>query len=236
MQRNSPLVQWLGLSTFSGWTMVTGSIPGWGTRILQAIKSRPKNNNKKAQMRVSTMVNCWGPLFPYPLPSSHIWDAFSHHLGFSHQNWSLGCGFSGQKARPWCAGSVGISRTRAQFPCVRKGEKGWESMLESWTRGRDLVDSESCWERAVVRRGRWSICQNQATNSHRGWACPSRGNMGKLRGDVSPSILISARHAYTTRGLPFGDHSVCKELLSCQLISKTSSAAIKPFIPQLERF
>ena len=55
-------------------------------------------------------------------------------------------------------------------------------------------------------------------------------------GDVSPSILIPPRHPYTTRGLPFGDHSVTKELLSCQLISKTPLAAIKPFIPQLEKF
>ena len=70
MYRNSLVVQWLGLSTFNG--MVTGSIPGWGNRMLQATKSGPKNPTQKAQICVSTMFNSWGPLFPYPLPSSHI--------------------------------------------------------------------------------------------------------------------------------------------------------------------
>lgn len=114
----------------------------------------------------------------------------------------LGCGFSGEKARPWCAGSVGISRTQVRFPCVQKGEKGWESTLESWIRGRDLVDSESCWERVAVGRGRWSICQNQATNSHRGWACPSRGNMGKLRGGCQSIYLDPCQAPLHNQGLP----------------------------------
>ena len=70
MYRNSLVVQWLGLSTFNG--MVTGSIPGWETRILQATKSGSKIPAKKSQMCVSTVVHSWGPLLPYPLPNSHI--------------------------------------------------------------------------------------------------------------------------------------------------------------------
>ena len=41
-------VQWLGLGSLTVW--VQGSIPGWGTKILQAISHSPKQNNRHIEI------------------------------------------------------------------------------------------------------------------------------------------------------------------------------------------
>ena len=150
-------------------------------------------------------VNC-GPFLGSPVAISLAkfshWDAFSHHLGFSHQTWSWAVDSLGKKQAPDVLVLLGFLGQGSGFPSVRKGEKGWESTLESWIRGRDLVDSESCWERVVVGRGRWSICQNQATNSHRGWACPSRWNMGKRRWGCQSIYLDPCQAPLHNQGAP----------------------------------
>ena len=42
---NSLVVQWLGLHAFTA--EGPGSIPGWGTKIPQAMRRGPKKNNEK---------------------------------------------------------------------------------------------------------------------------------------------------------------------------------------------
>ena len=44
--RNSLAVQWLGLCDFTA-TEGVGLIPGWGTKILQAVQSGQKRKKKK---------------------------------------------------------------------------------------------------------------------------------------------------------------------------------------------
>lgn len=166
------------------------------------------------------MFNSWGPLFPYPLPSSHIWDAFSHHLGFSHQKLVLGCGFSGKKQGPDVLVLLGFLG-RSPVSCVQKGEKVeralWSRGLGEW----DLVVRLSHVGRELCWRGRWSICQNQATNSHRGWFVLPEGIRANWEGAVSPSILIPPG-TLTQPGAPLVT-TLSPKNLSCQLISKTLS-------------
>ena len=57
MRGNSLVVQWLGLhaSTAGG----PGSIPGWGTKILQAAQHGQKKNPKKLQWDITSHQSEW---------------------------------------------------------------------------------------------------------------------------------------------------------------------------------
>ena len=98
MYRNSLVVQWLGLSTFNG--MVTGSIPGWGNRMLQATRSGPKKPNPKSTDMCVHYVQFLGSPVPISLAKFSHLRCFQSPFRVFPPELVLGCGFSGEKARP----------------------------------------------------------------------------------------------------------------------------------------
>ena len=58
--RNSLAVQWLGLCAFTG--EGTGSIPGWVTKILQAVEPDQKTNKQKKKLKQNKTQYCFESL------------------------------------------------------------------------------------------------------------------------------------------------------------------------------
>lgn len=131
---------------------------------------------------------------------SHLRCFQSPFLGFSHQNWSWAVDSPGEKARPWCAGSVGISRTQVRFPCVQKGEKGWES---TWVAGLGGVDLQTQSHVRVLRlEGQMEHLPESGHQQSQRVGLSFQREYGQTERGPQPSILILPG-TLTQPGAPF---------------------------------